>query len=120
MGPGAAAGAQQPQFMQQQQWFPPPGAGQGYYNQSGAGAGVSPRGVAPPSNTQSKQALSNMLRQRVPYSQLSQMQGGGYPGAPHPRGPYPRQGMRQMQPNQMAQMQPNQMNPWAVWEEWGQ
>ncbi|XP_045454352.1 mediator of RNA polymerase II transcription subunit 12-like [Melitaea cinxia] len=101
-----AAAAQQPQFMQQQQWFPP--AGQGYYNPP---AGVSPRGVAPPSNNQSKQALSNMLRQRLPFTQMSQMQSGGYPGAPHPRGPYPRQGMRQMQPNQMGQMQPNQMNP---------
>ncbi|XP_072935735.1 mediator of RNA polymerase II transcription subunit 12 isoform X2 [Epargyreus clarus] len=103
----AAAPAQQPQFIQQQQWFPPPG--QQYYTPPGPG--VSPRGVAPPSNTQSKQALSNMLRQRVPYNQMTQMQPGGYPGAPHPRGPFPRQGMRQMQPNQMSQMQPNQMNP---------
>ncbi|OWR43228.1 mediator of RNA polymerase 2 transcription subunit 12 protein [Danaus plexippus plexippus] len=110
-GPGVpgAAGAQQPQFIQQQQWFPPPT--QGYYNPP---AGVNPRGVAPPSNTQSKQALSNMLRQRVPYQQMTQMQqqSGGYGGAPTPR-PLPRQGMRQMQPGQMAQMQPNQMNPMA-------
>ncbi|XP_052753637.1 mediator of RNA polymerase II transcription subunit 12-like isoform X2 [Galleria mellonella] len=105
----AATPAQQPQFMQQpQQWFPAPG--QNYYNPP---AGVSPRGVAPPSNTQSKQALSNMLRQRLPFNQIAQMQGSGYPGAPHARAPYPRQGMRQMQPNQMGvgQMQPNQIAP---------
>ncbi|XP_030027679.1 mediator of RNA polymerase II transcription subunit 12 isoform X3 [Manduca sexta] len=120
---GGAAGAgpagalapqqpQQPQFMhQQQQWFPPPG--QNYYNPPAAG--VNTRAVAPPSNTHSKQALSNMLRQRVPNvcNQMTQMQGGGgYPGGPH-RGPFPpRQGgMRQMQPNQMGTMQPQQMNP---------
>ncbi|CAH0406083.1 unnamed protein product [Chilo suppressalis] len=103
----SAAPAQQPQFMQQQQqWFPPPG--QNYYNPP---AGVSPRGVAPPANTQSKQALSNMLRQRLPFNQMTQMQGAGYPGTPHARGPFPRQAMRQMQPNQMGQMQPAQMNP---------
>ncbi|XP_026323526.1 mediator of RNA polymerase II transcription subunit 12-like isoform X6 [Hyposmocoma kahamanoa] len=107
------APAQQPQFMQQQQqWFPPPG--QNYYTPP---AGVSPRSVAPPANTQSKQAITNMLRQRLPFNQMSQMQqqSGGYPGAPHPRGPpFPRQGMRQMQPNQMGQMQPNQMNPMSA------
>ncbi|XP_063890772.1 mediator of RNA polymerase II transcription subunit 12 isoform X1 [Helicoverpa armigera] len=102
---------QQPQFMQQQQWFPPPG--QNYYNPP---AGVSPRSVsaAPPSNNQSKQALSNMLRQRVPFNQMTQMQvnqSGGYPGAPHTRAPFPRQTMRQMQPNQMGAMQSAQMNP---------
>ncbi|XP_062528646.1 mediator of RNA polymerase II transcription subunit 12 isoform X2 [Bombyx mori] len=103
----APATAQQPQFMhQQQQWFPPPG--QNYYNQP---AGVNTRGVAPPSNTQSKQALSNMLRQRVPFNQMTQMQGTGYPAAPH-RGPFPpRQSIRPMQPNQMGTMQAQQMNP---------
>ncbi|CAH2068907.1 unnamed protein product, partial [Iphiclides podalirius] len=91
----ATAPAQQPQFMQsQQQWFPPPGPT--YYNPAAAGA------------------LSNMLRQRVPFNQMTQMQSGGYPGAPHARGPFPRQGMRQMQPNQMNQMQPNQMNPMSA------
>lgn len=103
---------QQPQFMQQQQqWFPPPG--QNYYNPAGAGpAGVNPRGVAPPSNNHSKQALSQMLRQRVPFNQMTQMQGSGYPGAPHTRGTFqPRQTMRQMQPNQMGAMQSAPMNP---------
>ncbi|CAH4017296.1 unnamed protein product [Pieris brassicae] len=108
MGSGMAT-QQQPQFMpQQQQWFP---HGQNYYNPS---AGVNPRGVVPPTNAQgaSKQALSNMLRNRFPFSQMTQMQqSSGYPGAPQPRGPFPRQAMRQMQPNQMGQMQPNQMNP---------
>ncbi|KAJ2943837.1 hypothetical protein O0L34_g8164 [Tuta absoluta] len=108
--PGMAPQPQQPQFMQQQQqqqWFPP--QPQNYYPQA---AGVSPRGVVPPANTQSKQALSNMLRQRLPFNQMNQMPSGGYPGAPpHPRAPFPRQGMRQMQPTQMGQMQPNQMNP---------
>lgn len=37
-------------------------------------AGVSPRSVAPPANTQSKQAITNMLRQRLPFTQMSQMQ----------------------------------------------
>ncbi|KPJ13735.1 Mediator of RNA polymerase II transcription subunit 12 [Papilio machaon] len=111
-GVGLAAPAQQPQFIQsQQQWFPPPGAA--YYNPPAAG--VSPRSVTQASTTQCKQALSNMLRQRVPFNQMTQMQQNtGYPGAPHPRAPFPRQGMRQMQPNQMSQMQPNQMNPMSA------
>lgn len=99
----AQAPAQQPTFMPQQQWFPP--QPQNYYNPPG----VSPRSAAPPLNTQSKQALSQMLRQRVPFNQMSQMQSGGYPSGTHARGPFPRQGMRQMQPNQMGQMQPGQM-----------
>ncbi|XP_068629231.1 mediator of RNA polymerase II transcription subunit 12-like isoform X2 [Battus philenor] len=107
----AAAPAQQPQFMQsQQQWFPPPGPT--YYNPPAAG--VSPRAVTQASTTQCKQALSNMLRQRLPFNQMTQMQSAGYPGAPHARAPFPRQGMRQMQPNQMSQMQPNQMNPMSA------
>ncbi|KAJ0181317.1 hypothetical protein K1T71_003402 [Dendrolimus kikuchii] len=102
----AQQAAQQPQFMQQQQWFPPPG--QNFYT---APAGVNSRGVAPPSNNQSKQALSNMLRQRMPMNQMPQMQSvGGYLGAQHTRSQFPRQPMRQMQPNQMGTMQNTQMN----------
>ncbi|XP_048481682.1 mediator of RNA polymerase II transcription subunit 12 isoform X3 [Plutella xylostella] len=105
-GPPGLAPAQQPQFMQQpQQWFPQPPQQTYYQNAPGAGVG---RGVGPPLNNQSKQALSNMLRQRLPFNNMTQMQQptGGYPGAPHPRAPFPRQGMRPMQP---GQMQPNQM-----------
>ncbi|XP_039485003.1 mediator of RNA polymerase II transcription subunit 12 isoform X1 [Drosophila santomea] len=123
-GPGGGGAGPQGMPGQQQQWHNAPQQQQPpqpYHNQYAPHQQnmQSNRIERPPLNANSKQALSQMLRQRQPFQQQQAQQGPGGGFNPMQQQPQPSQQQpgpqQQINPNQMRQQQMNpQQNPQSV------